>query len=134
MAATNIDGYTESMESFNPQPPTLDTSNISVPSGGMAEFQQMVQQGIVPAFQKLGDYFQDAQKGFQAYTGIAHEAAGLYLSHNDRAAAALTKTVDVDSPVLRGPTQHVKVFGGPPPQTVTLPTGLELPVNGGGNG
>jgi hypothetical protein len=100
----------------------------------MEEFQQMVKQGIVPAFQKLGDYFQDAQRGFQAYTNIAHEAATLYLSHNDRAAAALAKTADVDSPVLRGPTQHVKVFGGAPPQHVTLPNGLELPGSGGGHG
>ncbi|WP_163508154.1 hypothetical protein [Fodinicola acaciae] len=106
-----ISGLTEAMEQFNPQPPTMDTSGVQLPSGGMEEFQQMIQQ-VKQAFTKLGDYVSDAQKGFQAYKDISQGAARLYLAHNDRAAIALANTSKVDSPVLRGPTQHVVPFGG----------------------
>jgi hypothetical protein len=109
--ADKIDGLTEAMEQFNPQPPTLDTSGVQVASGGMEEFQQLVTQ-IKAAFTKLGDYIADAQQGFQTYKDISTGAARLYLAHNDSAAIALAKTTEVDAPVLRGPTQHVLPFGG----------------------
>jgi hypothetical protein len=112
MDGANIHGFTETMEKFNPQPPTLDTNSVQLPSGGMEELQQMVTQGVVPAFQKLGDYIADAQQGFQAYKDISNQAARLYLGHDANGAAAVTASVEHDSPVLRSPAQHVPVFGG----------------------
>lgn len=109
--ANKIDGLTEAMEQFNPTPPTLDTSGVQVASGGMEEFQQLVKQ-VTNAFTKLGDYFADAQQGFQTYKNISTGAAKLYLAHDDSSAIGLAKTSEVDHPALRAANQHVVPFGG----------------------
>ncbi|GAA1722295.1 hypothetical protein [Fodinicola feengrottensis] len=105
----NIDGYTDAMESFSPQPPPAAQA-AQVTGTGMAELQTYAT-ACNQAFQKVTQYVTQAQHGFAAYKSIASSAAGAYLHHDSTSAAGITNSVFQDSPVLRGPG-NVPLVGG----------------------